>query len=298
MNPVYGNDYITGNKLFKGGYHFSGEIIEERSSKPNITGNELSKTGLKRSDRPGRFIAKDSKRSGSTIHKSESQRQARNAVAPATIKVTEFESGWVHPIDDKGWKEMEDRESKDKGVRETNETGCCVQCMGMAAAFVLPIAVILLILACSTPYWFIRNNDNLGLFQYCVNWTRTCYSLGNRLKNETETAQLAFTLTPPLLASGTALSLVSVFLFCCFPCHGTLNGTKLCCGVIIAVIILFGTILVSVGVSVMWYFYLTDNSKFYASWSLFLGTGGASISILAAIFFWTHVIYSACLDRH
>ncbi|KAL3890929.1 hypothetical protein ACJMK2_003198 [Sinanodonta woodiana] len=295
MDPAYGNDYITGNKLFKGSYHsFNRDIIEEKSSKSSTIGNELPRTGSKRSDRPGIFIVKSSQ---SSTHKIESQRSARNAVAPATIKVTEFESGWAHPNDKKGWKEMAGREIKEKGGRKTNETGCCIQCMGMTAAFALPIAVIVLILACSTPYWFIRNNDNLGLFQYCVNWTRTCYPLGNRLKNETDTAQLAFTLTPPLLVSGTALSLVSAFLLCCFPCHRKLNCSKLCCGVIIALIIVFGTLSVCGGVSFMWYFYLVDNSKFYASWSLFLGTGGAGISVLAAIFFWTHVIYSACLDK-
>lgn len=183
----------------------------------------------------------------------------------------------------------------EEDLKLTKEQHPCSQNLGMATAFLLPLAMIAGAVGAGTYYWFDVVGDNVGLFQSCNNWTKECVKMSEKYIGDS-TMEKVWTAGVPLEMTGIALSFIGMIALLCYPCHRKLNFSKLTCAAVIAIIITLGTLMHVAGISAFLYFYFEKNQQYQIQWSFFAAAGSAVITLMACILFWVHVFYTGCYD--
>lgn len=183
----------------------------------------------------------------------------------------------------------------EEDIKLTKEQHPCTQNLGMATAFLMPIAMIAAAVGAGTYYWFDVEGDNVGLFQSCNNWTKECVSMSKKYVGDSM-MKTVWTAGVPLELTGIALCFAGTIALLCYPCHRKLNFSKITCAAIIAIILLLGTLLHGAGVSMFIYFYFGKNQEYSIQWSFFAGVGSAVVVLVSCILFWVHVFYTGCFD--
>lgn len=192
-----------------------------------------------------------------------------------------------------------DSVSSDDSIKLTKHQHDCINNLGMAAAFFLPIALIAGAVGFGTTYWFNIPPYYVGLFKRCNNWTVVCDSVKNFYsdgKTDVYSVKTTWTIGVPLLLLGGAILVIAFATMVCYPCHRKVNFGKMACAVTVGIILLLGFIAFLSGFA-MFSYYAGTTQAAKPMWSFYIAATAAGFAFLSALLFWVHIFYTGCFDK-
>ncbi|XP_045180345.2 uncharacterized protein LOC123539688 [Mercenaria mercenaria] len=187
--------------------------------------------------------------------------------------------------------------SEDSEDKLTRQQHACINNLGMAAAFFLPMALIAAAVGMGTGYWFNIQHYYVGLFQRCDNWTQICQSVSNFYdENDTDKMKTTWTIGVPLLFTGIAVFTIALMALVCYPCHRKINFSKIACAVTIGVILLLGFLTFAGGFALFALYAASNTNSATMMWSFYCAIGGVAFGFIATILFWVHMFYTGCFE--
>ncbi|KAL4217795.1 hypothetical protein ACF0H5_022534 [Mactra antiquata] len=182
-------------------------------------------------------------------------------------------------------------------IKLTKDQHICINNLGMAAAFFLPIALITGAVGIGTNYWFNIQHYYVGLFTRCDNWTQICQSVDKFYdEDSTDSLKLTWTIGVPLILTGGSILVIALLTLVCYPCHRRVNFSKVACAITVGVILLLGFLTFSGGFVLFVLYAINDPNSATIMWSFYCACAASGTSFIATVLFWIHVFYTGCFE--
>ncbi|XP_060064944.1 uncharacterized protein LOC132545289 [Ylistrum balloti] len=175
--------------------------------------------------------------------------------------------------------------------KDTDMIDECIMSLALACIIVLPMAIIVVLVGLATPYWYNTGTGNLGLFQMCYTTSGACETANSFLSTVSSTAQETWRVVSSLTVVGTSLFLVALIFLCLYMSCKRIDNKKICCGVIICLLLLTGAGCVISGMALAISLYTQIGQNYILEWSFYLAAVGGSIGFIAFVLFAVHVCF-------